>query len=135
MVTCFKCGQEGHVSAECKWMRMLAADLAPIRIAGTPPTEGYLAARQSLGMPTRTPQLENECSWCGASPMNPCVNVGTGRPTMTHQARRAGRIGLAPEEGDRKMRAIAAEQSRESRQARGVLASLGEGSGAPAPQP
>ena len=53
-----------------------------------PPTEGYLETRARLGFPTRSPFIVVACPWCGAGVLQQCINVGTGRETSPHQARK-----------------------------------------------
>lgn len=101
---CFNCEQDGHMAWQCPWKHELSgipdpipADSTPTpppfdptRQEGRPPTAGYLAERERLGMPS-DPQaialLEARCPWCDSGPWQHCLNRALGTVTPFHEAR------------------------------------------------
>jgi hypothetical protein len=57
------------------------------RRRGVPPTAGYLAERERLGIPSGAQAITVRCPWCGAPAFKPCTVNGTGRFRPPHEAR------------------------------------------------
>jgi hypothetical protein len=79
---CFRCGGEGHARRNCPQQRT------------SPPAPATPAGRWINPPPPANPHIYQSdhhllyaCPWCGSAVHNQCINVGTGRERVPHQAR------------------------------------------------
>jgi Zinc knuckle len=103
---CFRCGEPGHIVAQCPTRKRRKQPAAPqppagaeegkiyhlpppvpARLPAVPPTLEYLQERQRLGMPSNAEALAAACPWCHAATWAPCHIPGTREKRSPHPSR------------------------------------------------